>query len=94
MMVMAFENVSPSLRGELSRWLLEVQTNVFLGSVSSVVRDKLWDLAVEKAGEGHCSMMYKTNSEQGFDICTHGPSRRVIEDFEGLKLVRYKKEKA
>ena len=41
MIVMILENVPTSLRGELSRWLLEPRAGVFVGHVSARVRDKL-----------------------------------------------------
>jgi CRISPR-associated protein Cas2 len=88
MIVMAFEKVPASLRGELSRWLLEVQTNVFVGTVSALVREKLWELACSKVRDGHCTLINHSNNEQGFRIVTHGPSRRLTEDFEGLQLIR------
>ena len=37
MVVFILENVSTSLRGELSRWLFEVKAGVFTGKVSVVV---------------------------------------------------------
>ena len=42
MTVLVLERVPAGLRGFLSRWFLEVQANVFVGTVSSRVRDNLW----------------------------------------------------
>jgi CRISPR-associated protein Cas2 len=88
MIVMILENVPASLRGELSRWLLEVQVNVFVGSVSSLVRDKLWELACSKLRVGNCTIIYRANTEQGFHFRTFGPTKRTVEDFDGLQLAR------
>ena len=52
MVVMILERVPRSLRGELTRWLVEVDTGVFVGRVSAAVRELLWEKVVEKAGEG------------------------------------------
>ena len=52
MLVMILEKVPVSLRGELSRWLIEPKTGVFLGSPSARVRDELWDLARKKCKGG------------------------------------------
>ena len=49
MLVMILEAVPPSLRGELSRWLTPVCVGVYVGKVSTLVRDKLWERAVAKA---------------------------------------------
>ena len=88
MVVMVLEAVPRSLRGELTRWMLEVRAGVFLGSLSAMVRDRLWAKACQAAKDGSCILLYNTNSEQGFAIRTAGPTRRRIEDFEGLVLVR------
>ena len=41
--LLVLERVPASLRGELTRWLLETRPGVFVGHVSAMVRDKLWD---------------------------------------------------
>ena len=51
---MTLEKVPDSLRGELSRWLLEVQTGVYVGAVSATVRDLLWDKVVQHSRAGRC----------------------------------------
>ncbi len=88
MIVLILERVSPSLRGELTRWLLEPKACVFVGRVSGMVRDRLWEKACGKAKDGACIMMYSSNTEQGFQVRTWGTTARTIEDFEGLFLVR------
>ena len=42
MLVMIVERRPKSLRGALSRWLMEVRPGVFLGNPSQRVRDELW----------------------------------------------------
>jgi len=42
MVVMILERVPASLRGELTRWLLELRAGVFVGTLKPVVRRKLW----------------------------------------------------
>ena len=41
MVVIILERVPVSLRGELTCWRLELRSGVFVGSISSIVRDKL-----------------------------------------------------
>ena len=41
-MIMIPERVPQSLRGELTRWLLELKAGVFVGRVSAMVRERLW----------------------------------------------------
>ena len=97
MVLMILERVVPSVRGELTRWLIQPQSGVFVGKVSALVRDKLWDKAVKsldalkprKNGrKPGAIMIYTTNTEQGFAIRVHGQTDRQIEDFEGLLLVK------
>jgi CRISPR-associated protein Cas2 len=88
MMVLILENVPPGLRGELTRWLLEAKAGVFVGKVSAMVRDRLWNKACAESRGGGCLMLHSTNSEQGYKILNWGKTSRSIEDFEGLLLVR------
>jgi CRISPR-associated protein Cas2 len=87
-MVLILERVPTSLRGELTRWLLEPKAGVFVGRVSAMVRDKLWDKARTQSRGGGCLMVHSSNCEQGYRIQSCGNTSRVIEDFGGLALVR------
>ena len=93
MVVMILEKVPKSLRGELTRWMLEVSTGVFAGSMSATVRDLLWEKCVEKSRAGRCCQLYRTNNEQGFAIRMHGDSNRQVTDFDGLMLITVKNAK-
>lgn len=97
MVLMILERVTPSVRGELTRWLIQPRTGVFVGNVSALVRDKLWDkvvLSLQTLKPGRrkrtsgAMMVYSTNSEQGFAIRTYGDTNNVIEDFDGLLLAK------
>jgi len=88
MMVVVLERVSPSLRGELTRWLLEPKTGVFIGRVSAMVRDKLWERIRGKVGEGGAVLIYSADTEQGFAFRVHGDPSREVVDFDGLSLIR------
>lgn len=85
--MIVLEKVPKRLRGELSRWMLEVSTGVFVGSMSALVRDLLWEKCKEKKTVGRCCQMYRTNNEQGFAIRTNGDTARILVDFDGLTLV-------
>jgi CRISPR-associated protein Cas2 len=86
MMVMVLERVTPSLRGELTRWLIQPKTGVFVGRVSARVRDLLWDKVSASKRNGAALMVYQDATEQGFSIKTSGKTSKIIEDFEGLLL--------
>lgn len=88
MVVMILERVPPGLRGELTRWYLEPKAGVFVGRVSALVRDCLWEKACGQAREGGCVMIHSSNNEQGYLIRSWGRSARSVEDLEGLFLIR------
>ncbi|WP_448576222.1 type I-E CRISPR-associated endoribonuclease Cas2e [Thermomicrobium sp.] len=88
MIVLLVERVKPSLRGELTRWLLEPRPGVFVGQVSARVRDRLWDKLCRSLDSGAALLIYTTNTEQGFGLRSFGDTSRELVDFEGLWLIR------
>lgn len=88
MVVFILESVPQSLRGEMTRWLLEPKAGVFVGRISALVRDRLWEKACKACKSGGCLMIWQTNTEQGYSLQTYGQTSRKVIDFEGLKLVR------
>lgn len=86
MIVLIVEKVTPSLKGELTRWLLEIKSGVFVGTLSSRVRDLLWKRIEKSLREGSAYLIHPAPTEQGFTIRTLGQTKRSIEDFEGLLL--------
>jgi CRISPR-associated protein Cas2 len=87
MVVMILENVQPSVRGELTRWMLELRSGVFLGDLSAAVRDKLWQMVCSKMRVGAGMIVYNAANEQGYAIKFHGDTSRVVEDFDGMLLI-------
>jgi CRISPR-associated protein Cas2 len=86
MVVFVLRRVSPSLRGELTRWLLQPHTGVYVGTVSSRVRQRLWDRICKSLKGGAAIMIYPAATEQGFAVEASGKTRKCLEDFEGLVL--------
>jgi len=80
--------VPPSLRGELTRWLIEPHTGVFVGHVNAMVRDRLWEKSCEKMRAGGVVQIWSTNTEQRFLMRTCGDTKREIVEFDGLQLIR------
>ncbi|WP_218080942.1 type I-E CRISPR-associated endoribonuclease Cas2e [Anthocerotibacter panamensis] len=87
MVVFILEKVPASVRGELSRWLLELRPGVFVGKVSALVRDELWTFLIPKLKGGSAVLIYPTNNEQGFAFRSEGNPGRTLRDFEGLFLI-------
>jgi CRISPR-associated protein Cas2 len=88
MVVLMLERVPATLRGELSRWMIEPRTGVFVGRVSAMVRDKIWEMAEKGAKGGAGALVYAAPTEQGFAVQTFGDMSRTLVDIEGLTLVR------
>lgn len=88
MIVLILENAAPSLRGELSRWLIEPRAGTFVGTASAMVRDKLWEKITTSMPVGGATMIHSTNNEQGFKVRSFGDTSRGVIDVEGLELVR------
>ena len=87
MVVLILQRAPASLRGELSRWMIEPRAGVFVGSVSAMVRDKLWEWVTKSAPEAGAIMLHSAQTEQGFRVRTYGDSSREIVEMEGLQLV-------
>src|SRR4051812_46895579 len=86
--VMMLEKVPASLRGELTRWMIEPRTGVFVGKLSAMVRDRLWQRICEGMKGGAGILVHTSEGEQGFTFRLHGTPSRSVEDFDGLSLVR------
>lgn len=88
MIVMMLENVPPSLKGELTRWLVEPKAGVFVGHVSALVRDQLWEKCRKNKRAGGVTQIWSTNTEQRFAMRSTGDPSRQIVDMEGVYLIR------
>jgi CRISPR-associated protein Cas2 len=88
MVILILEKVPRGLRGELSRWFLEPKAGVFVGKVSALVRDLLWDKVCQDCRGGAALLIHSSDREQGFALRTFGETSRRVEDFEGLLLIR------
>lgn len=88
MIVMILEKVPTGLRGELTRWLLEPKSGVFVGDVSARVRDLLFEKCSNKMKDGGVVQIWSTNNEQNFDIRMSGNTGREVLNIEGVQLIR------
>jgi len=86
MNVLLMENVPASLRGEITRWMIELRPGVFVGTLSALVREKLWDHVCRNAKGGAATLLQNAATEQGYTIRTHGKTSRKIRAFDGLQL--------
>jgi CRISPR-associated protein Cas2 len=88
MTILILESVPSSLRGELSRWFLEPKAGLFVGCPTSLVRVLLWQRICHNLGPlSGAVLIYSSSNEAGYEIETHGDTRRRIRDVDGLQLV-------
>ncbi len=86
MMVLDVTAVPAGLRGDLTKWLIEIAPGVFVGNPSARVRDLLWERTVALCKDGRALLIFSSNNEQGMEFRTHRHSW-VPTDFDGLTLM-------
>ncbi len=91
MTVLVLTAVPPGLRGHLTRWLLEIAPGVFVGRVTSRVRDLMWARVCERLKEGRALLVYQTVGEQRLEFRTFGHEWDPV-DLDGLMLIRRPKQ--
>ena len=89
MLVIVVENVPPRLRGRLAVWLIEIRAGVYVGDLSTKVREMIWQQVEVGIEDGNAIMAWSTNTESGFDFLTLGENRRLPVEIDGLKLVSF-----
>ena len=87
MVVFILENAAEKLRGILTRWVIETKPGVFVGSLSAMVRDKLWEIICDDMPKG-ALMIFSCNTEQGYQIKMTGDPTRTVIDLDGLQLIK------
>jgi CRISPR-associated protein Cas2 len=71
--------------------MLEPKAGVFVGRVSAMVRERLWERVCKDAGsKAGATLIYGSENEQGYLLRSWGDPSRDIENHEGLQLVRIK----
>lgn len=87
MVVVVLTACPVGLRGDLTKWLLEIAPGVFVGNVSARVRDRLWERIVDAVKGGRAIMVYSAQNEQhlAFKVCQPD---WVPVDCDGLELIK------
>lgn len=86
MIVMVLTACPEGLRGQLTRWLLEISPGVFVGHASARVRDALWEQTMELIKDGRALMVYSARNEQGLAFRVHRHDWVPIE-LDGIQLM-------
>lgn len=88
MVVITLTDCPPALRGDLSRWLLEIDTGVFCGAVNARVREAIWHRIGENLKTGRATMVYSSSGEQHMDFEVYNTEWQPV-DLDGIKLIRH-----
>lgn len=86
MIVVVLSNCPARLRGDLSKWMFEINSNVYVGQFSARVRDELWDRICENVRTGQATMVFSAPGEQKMDFRVHNTTWEPV-DLDGIKLM-------
>lgn len=87
MIVLTLTNCPPGLKGDVTKWLIEISTGVFVGKLSARVRENLWKRVCEHCGSGEATMVFSARNEQGFSFYVHNTVWKPT-DFDGIVLIK------
>ncbi len=87
MLTLVLTAVPAGLRGDLTKWLLEISPGVFVGNPSARVRDELWERVLDFIAEGRALLIYPDANEQGFSYRVHRHTWQPV-DYDGVTLLR------
>ena len=87
MIVIMLSDCPPKVRGDLSKWLCEINTGVFVGNVSSRIREEVWQRICENIKSGQATMVFNAPGEQKMDFRVHNTTWEPV-DLDGIKLMR------
>lgn len=59
--VITLKKVPPSLRGDLTKWMQEIATGVYVGNFNSKVRENLWKRVIDNVKEGEATICYSAD---------------------------------
>jgi CRISPR-associated protein Cas2 len=88
MVMMVLRKAPAGLKGQVSRWLQEIGPGVYLGTLSSRVRDRLWQRVCEQLRQGSAVLVMSDANEQGYSVKTSGMPPYAFRDFDGLWLAK------
>ncbi|MBS6062677.1 type I-E CRISPR-associated endoribonuclease Cas2 [Criibacterium bergeronii] len=84
--VITLKSVPISLRGDLSKWMQELSTGVYVGNFNSKVREQIWKRVIDSVKTGEAIMCYSCNNEIGYNFDTINTDRKVV-DYDGIPLI-------
>ena len=86
MTIVVLTNCPPKLRGDMTKWFIEINTGVYVGRINSRVRQELWKRICENVKNGQATMVFPAQGEQHMDVWVHNTTWRPV-DYDGIKLM-------
>ncbi len=87
MVVLVLEQGGRPLRGTVSRWMLEISSGVFVGNLSAIVRQKVWDMVRLFPARKGAIVVYPAATEQGLCIETIGQLKNDVVSVDDIFLM-------
>ena len=87
MTVLLLSACPPGVRGDVTKWMMEIATGVYVGKLSLRTREALWKRVCKHAGSGRAVMVCAARNEQGFVFFVHNTDWQPV-DFDGVFLMR------
>lgn len=86
MMTLVLTACPPGLRGDLTKWLMEISPGVFVGRPSARVRDHLWLRTIDHCKDGKAILVHSSGNEQGLEYRVHNHDWVPV-DSDGVTLM-------
>ena len=87
MVVLVLTACPSGLRGDLTRWLLEIAPGVYVGRISARVRERLWERVCSLVKGGRAIMVYPATNEQRLAFEVLQSDWKPV-DCEGVELIQ------
>lgn len=87
MVVVVLTACPQGLRGDLTRWLLEISSGVYVGHISARVRDRLWERIKGQIRSGKAIMVFSARNEQHLAFRVHRSDWTPVQ-CDGLELIK------
>jgi len=86
MLLIRTANVPSSLTGYLSRYLLELESGLFVGKINRALAEHLWSQTAKYAKDGYATAVLSGGSDLDFTLRAHNHPTLTIEDEDGLPV--------
>ncbi len=84
--IITLKSVPSSLRGDLSKWMQEIATGVYVGNFNVKIRENRWERVKDSVKTGEATLTYSSRNEIGYGFETLNTDREVVQ-LDGIPLV-------